>query len=45
MTADEFRTLALQLPEAMESAHMGHLDFRVLNKIFTPSRQARNSAW
>jgi hypothetical protein len=34
MTADEFRTLALQLPEATESAHMGHPDFRVRNKIF-----------
>jgi hypothetical protein len=34
MTADEFRTLALELPEAVESAHMGHPDFRVRGKIF-----------
>jgi hypothetical protein len=29
MTADDFRNLALSLPEASESAHMGHPDFRV----------------
>jgi hypothetical protein len=34
MTADEFRSLALSLPEASESAHMGHPDFRVRGKIF-----------
>jgi hypothetical protein len=34
MTADDFRTLALGLPEATESAHMGHPDFRVRGKIF-----------
>jgi hypothetical protein len=34
MTADEFRSLALELPEAVESAHMGHPDFRVGGKIF-----------
>ena len=34
MTADEFRTLALSLPEAFEDAHMGHPDFRVQGKIF-----------
>jgi hypothetical protein len=34
MTADEFRSLALDLPEATESAHMGHPDFRVRKKIF-----------
>ena len=34
MTADDFRSLALSLPEAAESAHMGHPDFRVRNKIF-----------
>ena len=34
MTADEFRNLALSLPEAVESAHMGHPDFRVGGKIF-----------
>lgn len=34
MTADDFRRLALSLPEAVESAHMGHPDFRVRGKIF-----------
>jgi hypothetical protein len=34
MTLDEARRLALALPEAVESAHMGHPDFRVRNKIF-----------
>jgi hypothetical protein len=34
LTASEFRNLALSLPEAMESAHMGHPDFRVGGKIF-----------
>src|SRR5215475_2534011 len=34
MTTDEFRALALALPEAIESAHMNHPDFRVGGKIF-----------
>src|SRR6476659_6508610 len=34
MTADEFRDLALSLPEATEGSHMGHADFRVRGKIF-----------
>lgn len=34
MTADEFRSLALSMPEAVEDAHMGHPDFRVRAKIF-----------
>src|ERR671923_90814 len=34
MTADEFRRMALSLPEAVEGAHMGHADFRVGGKIF-----------
>jgi hypothetical protein len=34
VTADEFRSLALSFPEASESAHMGHPDFRVRGKIF-----------
>lgn len=34
MTAKEFRRLALSLPKAVESAHMGHPDFRVGGKIF-----------
>ena len=34
MTAEEFRQLALSQPEAIESAHMDHPDFRVGGKIF-----------
>ncbi|HEY6985302.1 MAG TPA: MmcQ/YjbR family DNA-binding protein [Rhodanobacteraceae bacterium] len=34
MTSDGFRRFALSLPEAIESAHMGHPDFRVGGKIF-----------
>jgi hypothetical protein len=34
MTAAGFRRLALSLPHAVESAHMGHPDFRVAGKIF-----------
>jgi hypothetical protein len=34
VTANDFRRLALSLPEAVESAHMDHPDFRVGGKIF-----------
>ena len=34
MTADDFRKLALALPETAEVGHMGHPDFRVKGKIF-----------
>jgi hypothetical protein len=34
VTADDFRQLALTLPEAVEDEHMGHPDFRVRGKIF-----------
>ena len=34
MTADDFRRIALSLPDAFESAHMDHPDFRVSGKIF-----------
>jgi len=34
MTPNEFRKLALSLPETEESAHMNHPDFRVGGKIF-----------
>lgn len=34
MTADAFRRAALALPDAIESAHMHHPDFRVANRIF-----------
>jgi hypothetical protein len=34
MTANDFRKLALDLPEAVEAEHMKHPDFRVRGKIF-----------
>ena len=34
MTPNEFRELARSFPEAIESAHMRHPDFRVGGKIF-----------
>jgi hypothetical protein len=34
MTSEDFRKLALSFPEATESAHMSHPDFRVRGKIF-----------
>ena len=34
MTPNEFRELALSFPEAIESAHMHHPDFRVVGRIF-----------
>ncbi len=42
MTAEEFRKMALSLPDTLEAAHMGHPDFRVGGKIFatlSPSGQ------
>ncbi len=34
MTAEDFRKMALSLPESVESSHMDHPDFRVGGKIF-----------
>ena len=34
MTAEQFRKIALALPESIESAHMNHPDFRVGGRIF-----------
>jgi hypothetical protein len=34
MTQNDFRRIALALPEAVESEHMNHPDFRVGGKIF-----------
>ncbi len=34
MTPAEYKRLALSFPETIESAHMGHPDFRVKGKIF-----------
>jgi len=34
MTADKFRSLALEIAGAIESAHMSHPDFRIVGRIF-----------
>ena len=34
MTADKFRSLALEIPGAIESAHMNHPDFRINGRVF-----------
>ena len=34
VTANDFRRLALSLPESIEAEHMNHPDFRVRGKIF-----------
>jgi hypothetical protein len=34
MTPNEFRKMALSLPEAKESSHIQHPDFRVAGKVF-----------
>src|SRR5215475_4723759 len=34
MTAEKFRSLALSIPGASESAHMGHPDFRLEGRVF-----------
>jgi hypothetical protein len=44
MTENDFRRLALSLPEAVENAHMGHPDFRVGGKIFATLR-APGDGW
>ncbi len=38
MTVDEYRHIALAQPEAIESSHMDHPDFRVRKKIFATIR-------
>jgi len=34
MTIDEFRKMALDIPNAVERSHMNHPDFRVAGRIF-----------
>jgi hypothetical protein len=43
VTANEFRRMALSLPDAIEAAHMGHPDFRVGGKIFATLGYPRRS--
>jgi len=44
VTVDPFRKIATRLPEAVESAHMGHPDFRVRGKVFA-SLGYPDAAW
>ena len=44
MTADEFRTVALTFPQAVESSHFDTADFRVGGKIFATLREADGRA-
>jgi hypothetical protein len=34
VTPDDFRRIALSMPESVEGSHMGHADFRIGKKIF-----------
>jgi len=42
MTVEDYRRLALALPEVIEGAHMNHPDFRVRGKIFATLWPAKN---
>jgi hypothetical protein len=44
MAPEDFRRLALSLPETVEAAHMSHPDFRVGGKVFA-SLGAPDAAW
>ena len=44
MTPDDFRRLALALPQVVEGAHMDHPDFRVGGKIFATLSSAASGA-
>ena len=44
MTVDDFRRMALEIPNAMERSHMNHPDFRVAGKIFA-SLGVPNKDW
>jgi hypothetical protein len=44
VTPNQFRRIALSLPDAVEGAHMGHADFRVGGKIFATLGRP-DSAW
>jgi len=45
MTSSGFRQVALSMPSAVESAHMGHPDFRVGGKIFATLFTRDNVEW
>jgi hypothetical protein len=43
MTPEQFRKVALGFPEAIESSHQGHTDFRVGGKVFATLGHPSNS--
>lgn len=44
MRQDEFRSMALSFPQAVEASHFDTADFRVRNKIFATLREADGRA-
>ena len=44
MTADEFRSLVLEIPGAVEKSHMNHPDFRLYDRVFA-SLGAPDERW
>jgi hypothetical protein len=44
MTADEFRSLVLEVPGAVEKSHMNHPDFRLYDRVFA-SLGAPDERW
>jgi len=42
MQSDDFRRLALALPESQEKSHFGKADFRVKNKIFATLKDEKS---
>src|SRR6266849_6552523 len=42
MTGDDFRAIALSLPDTAEGSHFGHADFRVGGKIFATLAYEKN---
>jgi hypothetical protein len=45
MTTDTFRKMALEIPGAVESAHMNHPDFRIEGRIFATLRSIHDEDW
>jgi len=45
MNVEDFRRIALSMPEATEASHMGHPDFRVGGKIFATIWPDEKWAW
>jgi hypothetical protein len=44
MSPDDFRKLALRLPEVVEQQHQGHPDFRICGKVFATLKTCRQES-